>query len=301
MKNILLALVLLATPTFAIGDHFVDANLGDDTTGAGTIAAPWKTISHALAQFHATGEVVHIAAGTYDAALGESFPMDLRPGISLVGAGMQSTTIDGGSASAVIEFLAVPFSVSAASSDSVIENLHIAGLRNGIRISNDFSVGILFVPNPTLRNLKVSAQNRAVSIFGGTKAFTTIVGCEIGPSKIGIHATFFDGFGDIEVTDTKILNCETGYRVSADSGDPFATVATYIRRCEILGCTNGVQLTASNINVPVYIEDSLIADGVNGIVAPPPGGGFGGAYISRTTITGNSNYGVTTNDWENIG
>jgi hypothetical protein len=81
------------------GDYYVDASSGSDTN-PGTFQAPFRTITFAVA---AAGpdKVICIRPGTYDAALGEVFPIRLQQGQSLVGdtlnkgAGTTPTTIYG--------------------------------------------------------------------------------------------------------------------------------------------------------------------------------------------------------------
>jgi hypothetical protein len=76
-------------------DYYVDASAPPG--GDGSQAAPFRTISAAVeAQSHAPSQArkVHVAAGTYDEALGEIFPLVLR-GLSLEGAGQDKTFIVG--------------------------------------------------------------------------------------------------------------------------------------------------------------------------------------------------------------
>jgi predicted outer membrane repeat protein len=80
-------------------DLYVDAVNGDDTDGDGSSANPWKTITHALDTISNTtpspiGITVHLAAGTYNNALGEAFPITMLDGVSLSGVGAYSTIID---------------------------------------------------------------------------------------------------------------------------------------------------------------------------------------------------------------
>lgn len=81
------------------GDYYVDASSGCDTN-PGTSQAPFKTITFAVT---AAGpdKIICIRPGTYDAGLGEVFPIRLEQGQSLVGdtlskgAGTTPTTIYG--------------------------------------------------------------------------------------------------------------------------------------------------------------------------------------------------------------
>ena len=66
------------------GGH-VDAGHGDDTTGDGSSKHPFKTITRGVSAA-GFGETIHVAAGTYDAANGEFFPILPGIGATIVGA-----------------------------------------------------------------------------------------------------------------------------------------------------------------------------------------------------------------------
>jgi len=80
-------------------DYYVDASSGSDTN-PGTFLAPFKTITHA-ATVAGQDKTIRVLPGTYDAALGETFPIRLESGQSLIGdvlnkgAGTTPTTIYG--------------------------------------------------------------------------------------------------------------------------------------------------------------------------------------------------------------
>ncbi|MBD2204273.1 DUF1565 domain-containing protein [Calothrix sp. FACHB-1219] len=63
---------------------YVNPANGADTAGGGTQAAPFKTITFALSQAQA-GTVIQLAAGTYNQQSGETFPLLMKPGITLRG------------------------------------------------------------------------------------------------------------------------------------------------------------------------------------------------------------------------
>ncbi|MGA1842500.1 MAG: right-handed parallel beta-helix repeat-containing protein [bacterium] len=75
-------------------DFYVDAVNGSDALGDGSSANPWKTITYALNHISGSGINVYVAPGTYDPDLGESFPINMRNGISLIGSGAGSTILD---------------------------------------------------------------------------------------------------------------------------------------------------------------------------------------------------------------
>jgi hypothetical protein len=76
-------------------EYFIDAHAAPG--GNGSMQAPFQTVSAAIdAHAHAPvrARTAHVAAGTYDASLGETFPLVLR-GLSLQGAGADQTQIVG--------------------------------------------------------------------------------------------------------------------------------------------------------------------------------------------------------------
>jgi hypothetical protein len=99
-----------ATPVSATNGttYYVNANEGDNDYGDGTEfwvdndsngywsfgdIGPWKTIGHAVDQCIGN-ETIIIAAGDYNAMLGENFPITFDTKLTLDGAGAETTTID---------------------------------------------------------------------------------------------------------------------------------------------------------------------------------------------------------------
>ena len=72
---------------------YVDTS-GNDTTGSGSKFSPYRTISYALSQAVST-QTVLVGPGLYDIAGGESFPITIGQGITLNGAGYDSTFVEG--------------------------------------------------------------------------------------------------------------------------------------------------------------------------------------------------------------
>ncbi len=69
----------------------VDATSGNDLSGTGSSALPYKSITHALSR-SASGSVLVVHPGIYDASSGEVFPIVLPPGTSLSGAVLDITS-----------------------------------------------------------------------------------------------------------------------------------------------------------------------------------------------------------------
>jgi hypothetical protein len=63
---------------------YVDAAGGDDANDGATPANPFRTITRALGSA-VSGDVVQLGPGTYDAALGEVFPLVVPEGVILRG------------------------------------------------------------------------------------------------------------------------------------------------------------------------------------------------------------------------
>lgn len=87
-------LAAIGSPAFAT-NLYVDALHGNDATGNGSLAAPWRTITRAHAAAPVAGDRILVAPGVYDAALGESFPITLRAAVPVIGSGADRTFVRG--------------------------------------------------------------------------------------------------------------------------------------------------------------------------------------------------------------
>ena len=77
-------------PVRAATTWYVDGATGSDITGTGTLAAPWKTISHAITDVAVLADdTIMVAAGTYNEEV------DITKALSIIGAGAATTIIDG--------------------------------------------------------------------------------------------------------------------------------------------------------------------------------------------------------------
>lgn len=63
---------------------YVNSATGQDVTGTGTVASPYKTITFALSKAQ-PGTVIQVAPGSYTKDSGEKFPLVLNPGVALQG------------------------------------------------------------------------------------------------------------------------------------------------------------------------------------------------------------------------
>ncbi len=81
-----------AIPSLApLSALYVDPVTGSDTTGNGSIAKPYRTLTKAVAVFTAAkvlspnGVIIHLGIGTYDAANGEQFPIVVSKTVTIQG------------------------------------------------------------------------------------------------------------------------------------------------------------------------------------------------------------------------
>jgi hypothetical protein len=87
-------------PRSPAADWYVNASTGNDAA-PGSLLLPFRTLTHALS-VATGGETVYAFPGTYDAALGETFPLLVPSGVTLLGdepgqgAGHVATEIVGG-------------------------------------------------------------------------------------------------------------------------------------------------------------------------------------------------------------
>lgn len=86
----------LVIPISNIGPYFINSVSGSNTN-SGTYAFPFKTITYALAVAAGIGtaNTINVAAGTYNSASGEVFPLQMLNNVNLVGSGSANTMIDG--------------------------------------------------------------------------------------------------------------------------------------------------------------------------------------------------------------
>jgi hypothetical protein len=118
------SIVIIAACTLSMSyasTYFVNASTGNDGNNGTSSGTAFKTITHALSVATNT-DVINVAAGTYNVALGEVFPLTMVSGVTLTGtAGALTTIIDAtGSNERVI-------TCSANSNSTVIQGLTITG------------------------------------------------------------------------------------------------------------------------------------------------------------------------------
>jgi len=93
--------------TASADNYYVNASTGSDSAGHGAQSSPWKTITYALNQISGSGHTLYMAAGTYNPTLGETFPILVKNGVSLVGGGVDVSIIDANSTEIVLRCVGI--------------------------------------------------------------------------------------------------------------------------------------------------------------------------------------------------
>jgi parallel beta-helix repeat protein len=160
----------------------VDPVVGTDAPGGGTAAAPLKSITFALSQVVATSStptVIQLAAGNYTAATGESFPIILKPNVTILGNEAtkgQGVVIQGSGTFLTSALGNQPIAIVAAK-NSVIRGVtvtNVATRGTGVWVEST---------NPVIAN-NTFANNNREGVFLTGKA-TAIVGSNIFLKNLG--------------------------------------------------------------------------------------------------------------------
>jgi hypothetical protein len=85
LKLLLLLVVCFLSVKINATTYYISLS-GSDILGTGTITNPWRTLSKATSIVSATGDIIHVTAGTYL----ETVQCFLKPGVSLEGEGVTS-------------------------------------------------------------------------------------------------------------------------------------------------------------------------------------------------------------------
>lgn len=125
--------------------YYVDANTGDDLSGTGSSVNPFKTISKAVSESTTSNTVINVLPGTYNAALGEMFPIILDSSISLVGGGATADEVTiSGSGSYTSSAMQVYDVAVVLNGSNKIDNLEItASSQTGIVVDNSQNIAKL--------------------------------------------------------------------------------------------------------------------------------------------------------------
>ncbi len=95
IRTLSLFVIIFLSESFSQSVIYVNAATGNNSTGTGSVSAPFKTITKALSVSAVEGDSIKVAPGTYNTSLGETFPIEMLSGRKLIGvSGAKATVID---------------------------------------------------------------------------------------------------------------------------------------------------------------------------------------------------------------
>lgn len=214
----------LTTPP-AGGALYVDVNTGSDGPTCGTSSSPCKTITYALNKT-AGNQTIHVAKGTYNAASGETFPLQLKSGTTLSGEGYWWMGI------------------------KVIKETFIEGTTPVILGADDATVVSCYI-KPTAWG----ASGRTIDDDGHPM---TVFHCTIDGTQLpgGYGVVFIAGSSLIG---TEIRNFGNGGRAVGVSG----TGGVLIKGNGIRNNTHGITVNASNCEISHCVVEDITAIGIS--------------------------------------
>lgn len=201
-------LIALSPPSVVATDYFVSPS-GDDSTGDGSQANPWRTITRAV-QASSPGDSVHVAAGDYKAGMGEIFPVVLD-GVSVIGPSSDPAARVGTYQNKTV------FRLTGA--PSTITNMTI------IKTAPDRPAIELQGGNQAVLNNSIVSQAYGVeAVFGsgassmvieGNSITTPAPGNAVPELTIGVLARQFHSSNVLRIRDNQISDMATGVSVGA--------------------------------------------------------------------------------------
>ncbi|MEO1093283.1 MAG: DUF1565 domain-containing protein [Cyanobacteria bacterium J06638_28] len=167
---------------------YVNAAAGHDRQGRGTQMQPLKTITHAL-QIAQPNTLILLADGTYSEETGESFPLELSPGVTVQGAGgadSSNVTIRGGavylSPTQGLQNVAILGAHNAGLANVIVSNPHPSGIGLWIESGDPVILGNAFFQSgstgiyiagsgtPVIRNNYFAENGQAGLVIAGTSS-----------------------------------------------------------------------------------------------------------------------------------
>jgi hypothetical protein len=210
------AFLLLALASFAgralAADWYVDAQNGSDANTGDAPAAARKSISFALGAIPTGGvETLHVAPGLYDAANGENFPLALRTGLSVVGAGAASTIVDADLAVDAFRIEVAPtINSGGITSTTVLAGLTIRDAATGVWISSSWNQCSPLVHDLVVRDCVRGIHVHVGSSIGVGVALPTIERVRLEANATGLFyqgfaSTFGGSAGSLTLRDSTIV------------------------------------------------------------------------------------------------
>ena len=233
------------------GTYYVDIQNGDDSN-AGTAAAPWKTLHHAISQINGGGSgsyTLNVAAGTYNISNGElaaalmvsqSNVAIIGPDHNTIGAG---TAIIDGAGTSTDDWI---YGINPTGSNITIKDLSIKNFSG----AGQYGVYMSASTGTEVINCKISNNDAGIHIAAGSDAFK-IRFCEI-------HNNNTDGLYVIGSTDGEIYRNTIHTHQTTDAEGIYVNgCSPAIKRNKIYDNKTGIKVYANSTASP-HISNNII-------------------------------------------
>jgi parallel beta-helix repeat protein len=145
--SVIVALLVLSSPLVSWGaTWYVNSRDGNDLTGTGTSASPFKTITHAL-EVSSDGDNIRVEVGEiYDITNGEVFPIRIKRGVNIQGMwipiidGRLMPEIRGGARYDIPDSPIGRFVTILCADDASISGFHFVSINSSIGVSDGSSI-----------------------------------------------------------------------------------------------------------------------------------------------------------------
>lgn len=272
------ASLLGASTALAQGPTYhVDAVAGDDLTGDGSSAAPYRTLTHTLAAIDPApaDTTLAVAPGIYNTGLGESFPLTIPPTLTVQGSGAQHTWVSG-------EGDGVLFDLARG---STLSDLRVQRGETGIlSVGQGFSAGATrYLRRVVVRDcdIGVHLQDQLHSDHG-----VALVNCVLHANDIGVRgeSTHWD-FQSVSVLLYGSTLTDNGQALQSMGPGPERYLFVY----DSIVYGNGDD-SIVNWSAPLTVQSSVLGDaslvGSNDNIGPDPqllAPGFGDVHLAANS------------------
>ena len=219
-KSFMLTLMLTLVAFVAVNatDYHVSPEGNDGNNGSES--NPWLTLSHATGQVTSVGDIIHLAAGTYDI----NSTCNVSPGVSIIGAGIDVTILNGNTGKPIRlkspagegDHCAGTIDYSNITSGEGQEIAHFT-MNNPGNTAGEF-IEIEWRKNVHLHHLKLNrAENKGISLIVNTANIEISNVCVYECGHEATHSLggiTSQGYADnIHIHDCFVSNYERGYGI----------------------------------------------------------------------------------------
>lgn len=232
-------LVSWSTPT---AEWYVDASSGDDANDGATPTTAWLTLTHALAALPANSQdpqLVHVAPGNYTSALGEQFPLVMRPLVRFVGDQGSAVTSIEGPGQTLLQFNSIePMTGYFVAATSGVDGITLKNSAVGIELDSNWngvapSFHDLVIRGMQSQGVALLAYGSGVHVVHPSFYGTTIVNCGTGVDLVGAGA-MSGSYGTVLV-DLTDCNVQSSSANGIALASHYGSAQANLERCRITG------------------------------------------------------------------